>query len=169
MSKETKILFSLVAGVSLLILVLGLVLTSKSMAPVLKQNEKASIEILGERSYDWGKININGGNVEKIFKIKNTGSADLEVTNFKTSCLCTEAEVIIDGKASPAFGMHTTSSWKGAIKPEQTADIKVVFNPIFHGPQGTGPITRLVSFNTNDSNNSNIEFTLTGNVVSLEK
>ena len=79
--------------------------------------------------------------------------------------MCTEAIVAIDGEKSPIFGMHTRSGWKGVIEPGQTAVVKVVFDPMFHGPQGTGPITRLVSFNTNDSENSTVELRLTGNVV----
>ena len=57
---------------------------------------------------------------------------------------------------------------KGVVKPGETADINVVFDPMFHGPQGTGPITRLVSFNTNDSSNRTVEFKLTGNVIRVE-
>ena len=47
------------------------------------------------------------------------------------------------------------------------AVVNVVFDPMFHGPQGTGPITRIVSFDTNDSGNRTVEFRLTGNVVRI--
>lgn len=160
-----KKLFILIGISSLVILVLGVFFMTKTQAPVLEQTDMASVEVLDEMSHDWGEIDMDGGNVEKTFRIRNTGKADLEVTNFKTSCMCTEVRVSIDGVGSPAFGMHTRSSWKGVISPGQTADVQVVFDPLFHGPQATGPITRLVSFNTSDSNNPTVELKLMGNVV----
>lgn len=165
MSKESKIIFILVGISSILILVLGTIFVTKPNSVVLEQNANANIEILDPQVYDWGEININGGNVEKTFRIKNVGKSALEVTNFKTSCMCTEVKVVIGGKDSPSFGMHTKSGWKGVIEPNQVADIRVVFDPLFHGPQALGPITRLVSFNTNVSNRSTVELKLTGNVV----
>ena len=34
-----------------------------------------------------------------------------------------------------------------------------------HGPQALGPVTRYITFSTNDPNNKSVEYTLTGNVV----
>lgn len=160
-----KKIFALVGLFTLVILVLGMVFTNKTQPPELEQTAMAAVEIMDESSHDWGEIDINGGNMEKAFQIKNNGEGNLEITNVKTSCMCTEARVVINDKNSPVFGMHTRSGWKGVIEPGQTAEVKVVFDPMFHGPQGTGPITRLISFNTNDSDNSTVEFKLTGNVV----
>jgi hypothetical protein len=82
--------------------------------------------------------------------------------------MCTEAQVVINDEKSPVFGMHSRSSWKGVVSSGESADVKVVFDPLFHGPQGTGPITRLVSFETNDPESPRMEFKLTGNVVNVE-
>ncbi len=168
MTKQNAIVIGLVGLSSVLIFVLGMVLVNKTQPPTLDISGNAKVAVLGDTSHDWGQIDIKGGHVEKIFQIKNTGDSDLEVTNFKTSCMCTEAQVIIAGNNSPVFGMHSRSGWRGVLKPGETADVKVVFDPMFHGPQGTGPITRMVSFNTNDSNNQTVEFRLAGNVVRLE-
>lgn len=168
MTKENKLLAVMLGAVSLILLVGGTVLVSKSQPPVLEQTSDARAEVLGEKSHDWGQIDIDGGSVEKVFQIKNAGSSDLEVTNFKTSCMCTEVQVTIDGKDSPVFGMHTRSGWRGVIKPNETAEVTVGFDPMFHGPGGVGPITRLVSFDTNDQNNTTVEFKLSGNVVKEE-
>jgi hypothetical protein len=162
---DDKKIFGLVGVITLAILVLGIVFTNKTQPPELEQTAMAAVEVIDENSHDWGKIDINGGNMEKTFQIKNNGEGDLEITNVKTSCMCTEARIAINGKNSPVFGMHTRSGWSGVIEPGQTAEIIVVFDPLFHGPQGTGPITRLISFNTNDSENPTVEFKLTGNVV----
>jgi len=155
----------LVGLISFAVLILGIVIVSKSQPPVLEQIDTVSIEIVDGNSHDFGEIDIEGGNAEKTFEIKNTGESDLKVTNFKTSCMCTQVKVSINGKDSPIFGMHARSGWKGIIKPGGTADIKVLFDPMFHGPQGVGPVTRMISFNTNDSNNPIIELTLSGNVI----
>lgn len=168
MTKENKVLIGLVGLFTILILVLGIVFTTKTQPPTLEASGSAKVEVVGERTHNWGQIDIEGGNVEKTFQIKNIGDTDLEVTNFKTSCMCTETQVDINGEQSPVFGMHTRSVWKGVIKSGETADVNVAFDPMFHGLQGTGPITRLVSFNTNDSSNRTVEFRLSGNVVRLD-
>jgi hypothetical protein len=167
MSKENKIVITVVALSTILILVLGIAFANKTQPPDLEASGDAKAEILGAMAHNWGRIDIDGGNVEKVFEVKNSGRTDLEITNFKTSCMCTEAQVTIDDDKSPIFGMHTRSGWKGVVKPGKTAEIKVVFDPMFHGPQGTGPVTRIVSFDTNDSNNQTVELRLTGNVVKV--
>lgn len=127
------------------------------------QNAKASV--VEEKNYDWGQIPYSGGKVSKSFTIKNTGTDKLTLSNIQTSCMCTNASVIIDGKSSPEFGMHSTSSWVGEVMPGKDAQLLVVFDPAFHGPSGVGIIDRLVEVGTNDSNNAKLEFHLKGNVV----
>lgn len=168
MTNESKILVGLIGIPTVLILILGTMYATKNQAPELTEDANAKLEVLGEATHDWGEIDINGGNASKDFQIKNTGTSDLFVTNFETSCMCTETQVMINGEKSPVFGMHSQSGWTGTIKPGETADILVVFDPLFHGPEGTGPITRLVSFNSNDSDNKTVEFKLSGNVISKE-
>lgn len=165
MSKDNKVIVSIFGGLSILILVVGTLLVNKSQPKNITATSDAKVAIIGPNSHGWGEIPIDGGNVEKTFQIKNEGTTDLAMSNLKTSCMCTEAMFVIDGNNSPVFGMHTKSNWVGVLKPGQTADVKVVFDPMFHGPQATGPITRLVSFNTNDRSNPTVEFRLTGNVI----
>lgn len=129
---------------------------------VASANAEAMVE---SDTYDWGNIPINGGNVTKKFSIRNTGSDPLQLTNIRTSCHCTTASVIIGGKESPSFGMSGTSQWVGKVKPGQEATLNVVFDPLFHGPQGTGPINRYISVETNDKSNSKLTFSLTGVVI----
>lgn len=151
---------------SVAILILGAVFTSRTSSPVLGESTNANVEIQEPLTHDWGEIDINGGNVERVFNFKNTGQDPLQLTNFKTSCMCTEVQVTIDGEESPIFGMHTRSAWKGTVEPGGEGLIRVVFDPLYHGPAATGPITRLVSFETNDADNQTVELRLSGNVVS---
>ena len=126
------------------------------------QNAKVSFDT---KVHDWGTIPYGGGNVSKIFTIKNTGSDILKLTNIKTSCMCTKAYLEIDGITSPAFGMHDSSSWVGEVLPGGETKLNVVFDPTFHGPTGVGPVERLILVETNDANNSRLEFSLKGVVV----
>ena len=161
---DKKIIISFVI-LTLLILGGGVyILNVTSTSPVTinpTQNAKVSID---EKSYDWGNINY-GDDATKVFTIKNNGSDVLKLTNIKTSCACTKAQVIIDDKVSPYFGMHTTSSWVGEIASGKEAKLTVIFDSDFHGPTGVGPMERLISVETNDLQNPNLEFSLKGVVV----
>lgn len=141
------------------------ILSTTSATPqkvITSQNAKVLVDA---KTHDWGNIPYSGGNVSKTFIIKNTGSDVLKLTNIKTSCACTYAQVIIDGKTSPNFGMHTTSSWVGEVAPSKEANLTVIFDPAFHGPSGVGTIERLVSVETNDIQNPVLEFSLKGVVI----
>ncbi len=72
---------------------------------------------------------------------------------------------MINGEESPNFGMHSNSSWLGEVEPDQGAELVVTFDPAFHGPSGTGQISRIVTVETNDQNNPTLEFKLSANVI----
>lgn len=136
---------------------------SPSSAKVnISPNVKLSVD---QKTFDWGQIPINGGNVNKTFTIKNTGTEDLKLFNVKTSCHCTKAQITINGVTSPSFGMDSISPWVGEVPPGSKAQLNVVFDPAYHGANGRGPITRYISVSTNDVNNQKLEFTLTANVI----
>ncbi len=162
---DKKIIIGFVV-LTLLILVGGVYILSVTTANPVQvtssQNAKVSVD---QKTHDWGTIPYSGGNVTKSFTIKNTGTDVLQLTNIKTSCACTFAQLTIDGKTSPKFGMHTTSSWVGEVASGKEASLMVVFDPDFHGPTGVGPMERLISMQTNDINNPNLEFSLKGVVV----
>ena len=115
--------------------------------------------------YDWGTIDLNGGIVSKSFAIENTGSTSLKLYEVKTSCMCTTAQLKTSSQASPKFKMHEKSSYVFEIQPKETAELIVEFDPAFHGPSGTGPISRIITMNTNDAKNPTLSFNLTANVV----
>jgi len=92
----------------------------------------------------------------------------LEIANIATSCMCTKAYLKQGDNKSEGFGMKgmsASSSWKGIIKPGQTAEIIADFDPTYHGPQGIGSVTRMVSFETNDPDNPYVEVSFEGEVV----
>lgn len=158
----------IIGFIALTLLILGggvFVLSSIGTTPAkitASQNAKALVD---QKTYDWGNIPYSGGNVTKTFAIKNSGTDILQLSGIKTSCTCTKAQVSIDGKTSPYFSMHSTSSWIGEVPPGREAQLTVIFDPAFHGPTGVGPIERLISVRTNDAGNPNLEFSLKGVVV----
>lgn len=154
-----------VIGMTVILLTLGVIAAMKwpgNRAEV--SGGGAQLEIK-DRRYDWGEIPINAGKVEKIFEVKNAGRTVLELANFVTSCECTTVEVKTATEASPVFGMHTKSAWKGEVAAGEAAEIKVIFDPAFHGPTGKGAMTRMVKFETNDNKNREVELLLTGKVI----
>ncbi len=150
--------------ITILVSVGGIYLLSNNVPAEIIENSDSALEIEDSDTYDWGEIKIDDGDLEKSFVIKNTGTEDLEVANFVTSCACTTVHVSIDGEQSEKFGMHSLSEWKGVIKPEQEAEIIVIYDPMYHGKDGTGYITRTATFETNDQNNKEVELKISGQV-----
>lgn len=120
-----------------------------------------------ELDYSFGKIPINGGLVKHAFQIKNTGTKELTIANLATSCHCTKVYFEYKNQKSPQFGMkgYGSSDWIGKLEPSQTGSIVAVFDPAFHGPQGAGPISRIVSAETNDPDHPYIEFSFSADVI----
>lgn len=161
---KQRTLLIILGIITFAILGLGVWLLSRPTGVEVEKSDQAKAEV-GEANYDWGEIKINGGNVEKVFLIKNTGVSLLKLSGVSTSCMCTTAQVIINGKGSPFFGMHQKSSWVGEVPAGKEAELKIVFDPAFHGPSGVGAMTRQIEVETNDINNPKLEFVLKGNVV----
>ena len=120
---------------------------------------------VSENKYDWGTIDLGGGVVSKSFAIENKGATPLKLYDIKTSCMCTTAQLKTSSQTSSKFKMHEKSSYIFEVKPQETAELIVEFDPAFHGPSGTGPINRTITMNTNDAKNPTLSFNLTANVV----
>ncbi|OIN90932.1 hypothetical protein AUJ42_02500 [Candidatus Collierbacteria bacterium CG1_02_44_10] len=118
-----------------------------------------------DTKYDWGDIDINGGMAIKDFEIKNNGSSVLKLYDVKTSCTCTTAQLKSASLTSPKFSMHDKGPFVFEINPGKSASLIVEFDPLFHGPNGTGPISRTITMSSNDANNPTLSYILTANVV----
>ncbi|MBI2031703.1 MAG: DUF1573 domain-containing protein [Candidatus Levybacteria bacterium] len=164
---DKKILIGLLSF-SLLIIVGGaFVLSNGPTKAVVEKTQGAKLETK-ETSFDFKEIPYSGGKAEHAYLIKNTGNKDLEIANISTSCMCTIAYFKSEREMSSEFGMKgmtQPSSWKGILKAQEEGKIVIVFDPAFHGPQGVGPISRIVSFETNDPDNPYAEFAFSGTVV----
>jgi len=77
--------------------------------------------------HDFGTIN-QGDKVETVFKLTNVGKGNLVITKAKSSCGC------------------TIPTWpREAVKPGETAEIKVVFN----SSGKKNKVTKVVTLTTN--------------------
>jgi len=157
---------TIIIGIALTLAVIigGIALVSKSGPQELTASQTVQAQI-SETSHDWGDIPINNGNVKKTFAIKNDSQGTLELANVSTSCMCTTAQIKINDKVSPFFGMHSNSTWRGQVPAGATAEVIVEFDPAFHGPNGVGQVTRQVSLETNDQNHPKITLNVAGNVI----
>lgn len=169
MFEKKFILITLLITVFVLVGGIGLVnsnrgINNTTVQASFQSGGKVEIE---QTSIDWGKIAFRGGNKEAFFRIKNTGDSVLKLRNIKTSCHCTKAEVNINGQISPSFGMGGITSWIGEIQPNSEAELKIIFDPMYHGPQGIGPIERYVKVETSDPGKSYIEFMVKGVVEKI--
>lgn len=135
----------------------------------LQKTAGAKIEVR-ERKFDFKDIPYSGGNVTHEYWIKNSGDQELKVANLKTSCMCTKTYLKTAKEKGPEFGMqgHASggaSDWIGKLLPGEEGQIMAVFDPTAHGPEGVGPVSRFVSFETNDPDHPYIELEFSGVVV----
>lgn len=156
----------LIIGATAILFIGGVFFLGKEPAgSVALSKNAAAVFSTDHDRYEWGNIEYEGGKASHRFTIKNDGTADLSIANLKTSCMCTTVQFLSPAGNSPVLAMHQKSQWQGTLTPGNVADIDVVFDPAFHGPQGVGPIERVVSFDTNDPKKPYAEFTLVGKVV----
>lgn len=105
-----------------------------------------------QKKFNFGSISMAGGKVTHRYPIRNAGSEPILIRKMYTSCMCTTAALVQDGKKSDAFGMpgHTPiPTINVPIKPREEVFVEVVFDPAAHGPAGVGPIERVVTIENN--------------------
>lgn len=104
--------------------------------------------------FDFGDVSQKKGKVFTSFALKNEGKSDLVISKLDTSCGCTFASIIFEGKQSPFFTMpghgSENPSWEGvAIPPGNEAELKVMYDPDVH-KDFRGPATREIYVYSND-------------------
>lgn len=145
----------------------GIFLTGGSPSKAVLGKTSGARAETPQLDYSFGNIPLKGGLVKHSFTIKNTGTKELTLANLATSCHCTKVYFESKNQKSPLFGMkgYSSSDWIGKLQPGQKGSIVSVFDPAFHGPQGAGPISRIVSAETNDPDHPYIEFSFSANVI----
>lgn len=105
-----------------------------------------------EMSFDFGTISMAAGKVKHAFKIKNADNEPVVIGKMYTSCMCTTAVLLIDGKRFGPYGMPGHGflpKINEAIDAGKEATVEVVFDPAAHGPAGVGRIQRTITIENN--------------------
>lgn len=152
MSKEGKIIIAIVVGMILLVGGLAFAMTKSSGGGGDKfiQNVEAA-ELVASPSgiMNLGQVAYGGGKISKTFEIKNTSDKTVKLRKITTSCMCTTATVKIGDKETNSYGMEMNGDLNPLIDYDLPAGgsafATFVFDPAAHGPQGIGPIDRIVT------------------------
>lgn len=92
---------------------------------------------INPESKDLGDISQKDGLTNTLFEIKNEGQKDLVINKLETSCGCTSASVVYQGKEGPKFtmpghGQENPTDWQVTIKPGDSAQLKIYYDPTIH-------------------------------------
>lgn len=121
--------------------------------PDSTDNSYASIDLsasaitANEYSFDFGEVSMAKGDVEHTFLIKNDSDEEVELGRLFTSCMCTTAELELNGEVFGPYGMPghgPLPKLKRVMKPGEEARLRVIYDPAAHGPAGLGRAERAV-------------------------
>lgn len=144
----------------------GILLFSGGNAQEAKIVEVASASTLSvdRQLHDFGEIDIFSGVVTTEFALTNEGDDDITVSEGTTSCGCTNAEL-----GGISFGMHEKMSKEFVIPAGETKNLTVIYDPLAHGPNGTGLAQRSVFLKTNSSVTPELEVRIKAMVTKSEQ
>lgn len=152
------------AGIAVLVLG-GLIWIARpgSSSNAASPAESSATLVVEETSnYDFGAISMAAGKVKHQFKIKNTGSEVVIINKIYTSCMCTTASLVVEGKQFGPYGMpghDTIPRIDQAVDSNEEAVIEVTFDPAAHGPAGVGLIQRAITIENNAGQPVELQFT----------
>lgn len=144
-----------IAAGAVVVAVAGLVIVAQpgTATSTPAATESAGAASAGElaavrKKYDFGTISMARGKVSYRYPIRNVGTDPIEIRKLYTSCMCTTAALVTNGKVSDAYGMPGHApipAIKVPMAPQEQAYVQVVFDPAAHGPAGVGPIERVIT------------------------
>lgn len=165
MNTDLKIIIGAIIA-SVAIIVGAVFVLGKDNAPKRESLGSAAMTI-DKTNEDFGSMKVSDERTA-TFMITNTSSSVLRIWNIGTSCDCTFATLVINGKASPEFNMAgmmgaALRNWIGEVPAGGKAELNVTYRPKVMPV--SGPITRQVNFSTNDPKNENVQVGIAANVL----
>ena len=148
-------------GIGLLVILL--ILASIGFSKTDKNTQVASLVSVVGDAHDFGEIDIFGGKVQTTYTLQNEGIEDVSIISAATSCACTEGAI-----GDLTFGMHGSSGKIVVIPAGEEKVLTATFDPLAHGPNGTGKIKRELMLKTNSTVTPEIKVTFSGNVIKDE-
>jgi hypothetical protein len=112
--------------------------------------------------YDFGRISMKDGKVSYRFPVRNDSDSPALVEQISTTCMCTEASLLIGGERLGPFGMQghgSTPRIDRIVAPGQEAVVEAVFDPKAHGPAGVGRNDRAVTLQLGGRRALQLQFT----------
>lgn len=163
----------IILGAGAVILVIGGLVVAAKPEPVTKS--PTAVELVkassagnsagrlsaAQTKFSFGPISMARGKVTHRYPITNTGTEPIVIRKLYTSCMCTTAALVKNGKAGEAFGMPGHSpipTINVPINPREEAFVEVIFDPAAHGPAGVGPIERVVTLENNGGQPLELQF-----------
>ncbi|OHA64269.1 MAG: hypothetical protein A2842_01775 [Candidatus Wildermuthbacteria bacterium RIFCSPHIGHO2_01_FULL_48_25] len=145
----------LIVGVTA-ILFAGIVFLAR---PSEQENNQEN-QVLGQSTFmaehgmfSFGTISMAQGKVNHEYRVINQGSEPITIGKVYTSCMCTEALVLKDGKTYGPYGMagHGFIPKVGVtLEPGESMQVRAVFDPAAHGPAGVGMVQRTIIVENSD-------------------
>jgi hypothetical protein len=124
--------------------------------------------IVTPAAVELGEVSQAKGLVTVETAVANAGSGDLAISEMETTCGCTKAALVIEGKAGPWYGMRGHGDWpigwSARLRPGQRATLRVQYDPDAHGIY-RGPIDRTVFIYSSDPRQPRYAVRLTGTQV----
>ena len=112
--------------------------------------------------HDFGQVSMRAGKVSHRFAVRNESGAPALVQQVYTSCMCTEASLLVGPERLGPFGMQGhgyTPRIDRVIAPGEEAVVEAVFDPNAHGPAGIGRNDRAVMLVLGGQRALQLEFT----------
>lgn len=166
MNSDTKIIIGVVVGS--VVLIIGAIVMFGNQKPAPKREDLGTASMsIDKKLADLGRMKVSDEK-KATFTITNTGNSILRIWKVVTSCSCTAATVKIGDTETPEFGMTgmmnpDRANWLGEVPAGQNAILTVIYRPSIMPIQG--PVTRQVTFSTNDPKNQDLEVTVSANVL----
>lgn len=166
MNTDTKIIVGAI-GVSAVIIVGAIALFSNQKPAPKREDQGTASMTIDKKSVDLGSMKVSDER-RATFTITNTSNSILRIWKVVTSCDCTAATVRIGNTETPEFSMagmmsSDRANWLGEVPAGQKAILTVIYRPSVMPVNG--PITRQVTFSTNDPNNPDVEVSIAANVL----
>src|SRR3989338_3005025 len=125
-----------IIGVGVAIFVLGGLIwiaqpNSGKNTAALSQDAGGKLIVEDAHDYDFGSISMAAGKVNHQFKIKNSGSSEVNIEKMYTSCMCTTASLLKGDVRFGPYGMPGHSAIPRidqAIGPGEEATVEIVFD-----------------------------------------
>ena len=102
---------------------------------------------ISSSEYDFGTISQAKGIISTDLLITNKDNKDITIDELSTSCMCTSAQILKDGKEGLKYGMDmggNNPKEPVALAPNSTATLRIFYDPNMHKDL-KGPVTRVVS------------------------